>query len=172
MWYMYQTVHRVSWQECELVGKLQVEAERVAAATSEDVWALISDATTYPRWGPWSEAAYRSPGDASPRGPGAVYWLRSSHRYGLTHPVSVEKILDAEEGRSLAYTVVGGIPVRNYRAEITLTPAAGGTRILWTASWDQTLLGRLVHRSLRRLYPQIVASLAAAAERAPADRLR
>jgi hypothetical protein len=33
--------------------------------------------------------------------------------------------------RFLAYTVVGGIPVRNYRAEVTLTPAApclaGGT---------------------------------------------
>jgi uncharacterized protein YndB with AHSA1/START domain len=152
----------------ELVGKLHVEAEQVAAAASENVWALISDATTYPQWGPWSEAGYRSPGDASPRGPGAVYWLRSSHRYGLTRPVSVEKILDAEEGRSLAYTVVGGIPVRNYRAEITLTPAAGGTQIRWAASWDQTLLGRLVHRSLRRQYPQIVAGLAAAAERDPA----
>jgi uncharacterized protein YndB with AHSA1/START domain len=150
------------------VGKLHVEAEQVTAAASEDVWALISDATTYPQWGPWSEAGYRSPGDASPHGPGAVYWLKSSHRYGLTHPVSVEKILDAEEGLSLAYTVVGGIPVRNYRAEITLTPAAGGTQIHWAASWDQTLLGRLVHRSLRRQYPQIVAGLAAAAERDPA----
>ena len=147
------------------MGKLHVEAERIAAAASENVWALVSDVTTYPRWGPWSEGGYRSPGDASPRGPGAVYWLRSSRRYGLVRPVSVEKILDAEEGRRLAYTVIGGIPVRNYRAEITLTPAADGTRIRWAASFDQTLAGRLVHRSLRRVYPQIVASLAAAAER-------
>jgi uncharacterized protein YndB with AHSA1/START domain len=146
------------------VGKLHVEAEQIAAAASDDVWALISDATTYPQWGPWSEGAYRSAGDASPRGPGAVYWLRSARRYGLLRPVSVEKILEAEEGRRLAYTVIGGIPVRNYRADITLTPAAGGTQIRWAASFDQTLAGRLVHRSLRRLYPQIVASLAAAAE--------
>jgi uncharacterized protein YndB with AHSA1/START domain len=146
------------------VGKLHVEAEQIAATAPENVWALISDATTYPRWGPWSEAGYRSPGDTSRRGPGAIYWLRSVRRYGLFRPVSVEKILDAEEGRRLAYTVIGGIPVRGYRAEITLRPAAGGTRIRWAASWDQTLAGRLVHHSLRRVYPQIVASLAAAAE--------
>jgi hypothetical protein len=90
--------------------------------------------------------------------------LQSSRRYGLRYPVSVERILDVEEGRRLAYTVVKGIPVRNYQAEVTLAPTAAGTRIRWAASWDLTLAGRLVHRSLRRLYPQIVAGLATAAE--------
>ncbi len=153
------------------MGKLHVEAEQIAAAAADDVWALVSDITTYSRWGPWSEAAYRSPGETSPRGPGAVYWLRSSRRYGLVRPVSVEKILDTEEGRRLAYTVIGGIPVRNYRAEITLTPAASGTHIRWAASFDQTLAGRLVHRSLRKLYPQVVAGLAAAAAEDAAGRI-
>lgn len=153
------------------MDKLHVEAEQTARAAPAVVWALVSDATTYPRWGPWSKAGYRRQGDDSPRGPGAVYWLRSSRRYGLRHPVSVEKILDAEEGRRLAYAVIGGIPVRNYRAEVTLTPAAGGTSIRWAASWDRTLAGRLVQRSLRVLYPQIVADLARAAEKqaAPAQ---
>jgi uncharacterized protein YndB with AHSA1/START domain len=147
------------------MGHLHVEAEQTAQAAPAIVWALVSDVMTYPRWGPWSEAGYRSPGDASPGGPGAVYWLRSSRRYGLRRPVSVEKILDVEEGRRLAYTVIDGIPVRNYRAEITLAPAADGTRIRWAASWDRTLAGRLVERSLRAVYPQIVADLARAAEK-------
>jgi len=148
------------------MGKLHVEAEQTTRAAPEIVWALVSDVMTYPRWGPWREAGYRSRGDTTPRGQGAVYWLRSSRRYGLRYPVSVEKILDAEQGQHLAYTVIGGIPVRNYRAEITLEPAAGGTRIHWAASWDRTLSGRLVHRSLRKVYPRIVADLAAAAEKA------
>ena len=148
------------------MGMLHVEAEQSAQAAPGIIWALISDVTTYPRWGPWSEARYQRPGDTSPRGPGAVYWLRSSRRYGLRRPVSVEKILDAEDGRRLAYTVIGGIPVRNYRADITLEPAAGGgTRIRWAATWDRTLAGRLVHRSLQGVYPQIVADLARAAEK-------
>ena len=147
------------------MGTLHVEAEQSAQAAPGIIWALISDVTTYPRWGPWSEARYQRPGDTSPRGPGAVYWLRSARRYGLRPLVMVEKILDVDEGRSLAYTVIGGIPVRNYRAEVTLAPDAGGTRIRWVASWDRTLGGRLVHRSLRKAYPQIVGDLARAAEK-------
>ena len=147
------------------MGNLHVEAEQTTRAAPEFVWALVSDVMTYPRWGPWREAGYQRPGDTSPRGTGAEYWLRSSHRYGLSYPVSVERVLDVQQGRHLAYTVIGGIPVRNYRADITLEPAAGGTRIRWAASWDRTMSGRLVHRSLRKLYPQIVASLAAEAEK-------
>ena len=147
------------------MGNLHVEAEQTTRAAPEFVWALVSDVMTYPRWGPWREAGYQRPGDTSPRGTGAEYWLRSSRRYGLSYPVSVERVLDVQQGRHLAYTVIGGIPVRNYRADITLEPAAGGTRIRWAASWDRTMSGRLVHRSLRKLYPQIVASLAAAAEK-------
>ncbi|HEY2202447.1 MAG TPA: SRPBCC family protein, partial [Solirubrobacteraceae bacterium] len=96
------------------MNRLAVAAERTARATPEVVWALVSDATRYPEWGPWRAAEYRSPGDTSPRGPGAVQWLQSSRRYFLRYPVSIEKILEVEEGRLLAYTVVGGIPVRNY----------------------------------------------------------
>jgi len=147
------------------MGNLHVEAEQTTRAAPEFVWALVSDVMTYPRWGPWREAGYQRPGDTSPRGTGAEYWLRSSRRYGLSYPVSVERVLDVQQGRHLAYTVIGGIPVRNYRADITLEPAAGGTRIRWAASWDRTMSGRLVHRSLRKLYPQIVASLAAEAEK-------
>ena len=91
--------------------------------------------------------------------------LRSSRRYLGRYPVSVEKLLEAEEGRFLAYTVIGGIPVRNYRAEVTLTPADGGTRIRWTGEWDATLMGRLVYRELSKVYPRVVDALAAAAEK-------
>jgi Polyketide cyclase / dehydrase and lipid transport len=80
------------------------------------------------------------------------------------YPVSVEEILDVEPGRRLAYTVLRGIPVRNYRAEVTLTPSPDGTLIRWGASWDRTIMGRLVYRSLRNLYPVIVAGLVKAAE--------
>jgi hypothetical protein len=41
------------------MDKLHVEAEQTAQAAPAIVWALVSDATTYPRWGPWSEVGYR-----------------------------------------------------------------------------------------------------------------
>jgi uncharacterized protein YndB with AHSA1/START domain len=148
------------------MNRLEIAAEQTTRATPEAVWALVSDATRYPEWGPWRAAKYRSYGDVSPRGPGAVQWLQSSRRYLGRYPVSIEKILEVEEGRRLAYTIVGGsIPVRNYRAEVTLTPTGDGTHIRWIASFDATPRGRLVWRSLRTVYPRIVAALAAAAER-------
>lgn len=143
---------------------LRAEAEGTAKSSPEAVWALISDVTRYPQWGPWRAGVYRSPGETSERGPGAVYSLTSSRRYALRYPVMVEKVLAAEEGRRLVYVLLKGLPVRNYQAEVTLTPVDGGTRIRWAATWDATLGGRLVYRSLSALYPQVVAALAAAAE--------
>ena len=84
-------------------------------------------------------------------------------RYGRT--TTVEKVLEAEKARRLTYTVVKGIPVRNYRAEVTLTPEGEGTHIRWSASWDRTLPGRVVYRTLRTLYPRVVSLLVAAADR-------
>ena len=147
------------------MDQLHTEAEQTTRATPEAIWALVSDATRYPEWGPWSAGGYRRAGDTSPRGPGAIQWLRSSRRAYLRHVTTIEKILEAEEGRHLAYTVIGGIPVRNYRADVTLTPVAEGTHVRWAATWDSTLAGRIVWRSLHKIYPEIVAGLIAAAEK-------
>jgi Polyketide cyclase / dehydrase and lipid transport len=115
--------------------------------------------------GPWSASGYRRQGDTSPRGPGAVYWLRSSRRAYLRYVTTVEKIVEADEARRLVYVVIGGMPVRNYRAEVTLTPDGDGTRIRWAAAWDTTLAGRLVWRGLRTFFPGMLAGLVAAAEK-------
>jgi uncharacterized protein YndB with AHSA1/START domain len=146
------------------MAQLHVEAEATTKASPERVWALVSDVTKYPSWGPWSDGHYKNAGVDSPR-VGAVQVLRSAQRSIGRHSTSVEKILEFEEGRHLAYTVIGGIPVRNYRADVTLTPSAGGTHIRWVADWDNTLLGRMAWRGLRTFYPEMMAGLVAAAER-------
>jgi uncharacterized protein YndB with AHSA1/START domain len=142
---------------------LHIEAESVAQAAPEAVWALVSDATRYPGWGPWSGAGYQRPGESSPRGVGAVYWLRSERRTMGRHTTSVERVLEVDEGCRIAYTVVRGMPVRNYRGEVTLTAAPGGTRIRWTADFDSTLMGRIVAGPLGKFFPGVVSGLAAAA---------
>jgi uncharacterized protein YndB with AHSA1/START domain len=144
--------------------KVEAAAEQTAQVPPEAVWPLLSDVRMYPQWGPWHRAGYRSEGDAAANGKGAVYWLQRSTQYGLRYPVSVEEVLDVEPGKRLAYTIRRGIPVRNYYAEVTLTASAEGTLIRWGASWDRTVLGRLLYRPLRNLYPVIVAALVKAAE--------
>jgi uncharacterized protein YndB with AHSA1/START domain len=144
--------------------RLRVAAESVTSAAPEAVWALVADATRYPQWGPWSAAGYRGTAEHTP---GAVYWLRSATRAYGRYVTTVERVEEIDQGRRVVYTVLGGIPVRAYRAEITLTPVPDGTRIRWTATWDKTLRGRLVWRGLRDFYPKMMTSLTAAAEEEP-----
>jgi uncharacterized protein YndB with AHSA1/START domain len=157
-------------QEGVVVSRLHVEAETVIEAPPATVWALVSDARRYPEWGPWREGRYQRAGDESERGPGAVQVLTSARRTYGRRSVSVERIVVAEPERRLVYEVIGGIPVRNYRGEVTLTPVAGGTQVRWSADFDSTLAGRLVHRALREFYPKMLVGLAAAAQREPAGR--
>jgi uncharacterized protein YndB with AHSA1/START domain len=140
-------------------ARLHAEAEGVARAAPEVVWELVSNASRYCLWGPWSASGYDSPGDQAADGAGAIRWMR----YGRT--TTVERVLEAEKARRLVYTVVKGIPVRNYRAEITLRPVTEGTYVHWSADWDRTLGGRIVHRKLSTLYPEVVGRLVAAASR-------
>jgi uncharacterized protein YndB with AHSA1/START domain len=151
------------------MSRLHVEAETVIGAPPETVWALVSDARRYPEWGPWREGRYQRAGDESETGPGAVQVLISARRVYGRRGVSVERIVTAEPARRLVYEVIGGLPVRDYRGEVTLTPVDGGTRVRWLADWDRTLAGRVVHRTLRVFYPEMLAGLAAAAEREPAS---
>jgi Polyketide cyclase / dehydrase and lipid transport len=152
------------------MAQLHVEAEATAKASPGAVWALVSDVTRYPSWGPWSDGHYEKAGDESPPGVGAVQVLRSAQRYLGRHTTSVETILEFEEDRHLAYTVIGGIPVRNYRADVTLSPSAEGTHIRWAATWDNTFSGRMAWRGLRTFYPEMMAGLVAAAERVAVQR--
>jgi uncharacterized protein YndB with AHSA1/START domain len=143
------------------VGQLSVEAEAVTQAPPEAVWTLLADADRYSQWGPWQASGYLSSGDFSSgdsAGVGAVRWMQ------LGRTRTVEQVLAADRGRRLVYTKIKGIPVRSYRAEVTLTPAGQGTRIRWAATWDRTLGGRIVHRTLRTLYPAMMTQLVSAAD--------
>ena len=140
--------------------QLHVRAEATTRATPEALWTLLADATSYAQWGPWNASGWERP---NAKGRGALRWMR----YGRT--TTVERILELDENSRLVYNVERGIPVRNYRAEVTLTPIVAGTRVEWSAEWDRTLLGRAVQRKLRTLYPEVMARLVAAAEAADAD---
>ena len=137
------------------MAQLHVEAEGEAQTAPEAVRQLVANADSYQQWGPWNASGYQG---RAADGAGVIRWMR----YGRT--TTVEKVLESEPARRLVYTVVKGIPVRNYRAEVTLRPEGEGTYIRWSASWDRTVPGRIVHRRLRAVYPDIVGRLIAAAE--------
>jgi len=138
------------------MGELHVEAEGTTLAEADTVWALVADANTYAQWGPWNDGGYDPPAKG-PSLPGSVQWFRFGRR-----TTSVEKILEVDAPSRIVYTVMRGIPVKNYRAEVTLTPnVPRGTSIRWAATWENTLMGRLVHRKLQTVYRQVLDALVA-----------
>jgi hypothetical protein len=76
----------------------------------------------------------------------------------------VERVVEWEQDRRLADTVMRGLPVRNYHAEVTLTPRGSGTHVRWSAVWDRTIPSWIVYRQLTILYPRIVQNLVDAAD--------
>jgi hypothetical protein len=138
--------------------RLHVEADGATSAAPDALWALLGDAESYCRWGPWSAACYESKGDGAAGGLGAV------RRLSLGRTTVIEAVEEFDPPRRLVYSVVKGMPVRNYRGEVSITPTTEGARVHWSADWDRTLLGRLVQRQLRSLYPQVVQDLISAAE--------
>jgi uncharacterized protein YndB with AHSA1/START domain len=144
------------------MNKLRVEAHGSAAASPEVVWPLVANAASYAEWGVWNGSGDRDLAGKASGDAGTTRWMR------YHNTTTVEQVLEVVPGRRMLYTVVSGIPVHNHRAEVTLTPTGAGTDIRWTAEWDRTLLGRIVHRTLRTFYPQMMAHLIVAAERSAA----
>jgi hypothetical protein len=159
---MFQLVQGGKAMKKQAMKKLSVEAQGSAVAAPDVVWSLVANAASYAEWGPWDGSGDRNLDGKASGDVGTVRWMR------LHNTTTVEQVLEADPGRRMVYTVVSGIPVHNYRAEVTLTPTETGTDIRWTAEWDRTLPGRIVHRSLRTFYPQMMAHLVAAAERSAA----
>jgi uncharacterized protein YndB with AHSA1/START domain len=129
-----------------------------SSAPAEDVWRLLSDARTWANWAPFDESGVEE-GD----GVGEVRRFRRGRR------VTRERVTALEPSRRLAYELVSGVPVRDYRAQVTLTPDAGGTEIEWHSTFRTQIPGTgwIVRRALQRFISRTAEGLAGAATRPP-----
>ena len=131
--------------------------EATSSASPDVVFRILADATGWTAWaGPFiREARWDREGQPPPGGVGAIRRLGSKPFYGR------EEIVRYEPPRRLSYTILSGQPVRNYQADVELTPVDGGTHISWggrfepkvagTGAFMRFFLGRLVAGFARRL---------------------
>ena len=133
-----------------------------SAAPPERVFELLADATSWPRWaGPLvAQASWEREGDPPPGGVGAVRKIGRRPAFGR------EQIVASEPPSHHGYTTLSGNPVRNYRADVYLSPEDGGTRITWGATFDPKIpgTGRLLEVVYRRLIGSVARRVAAYAE--------
>ena len=129
-------------------------------AEPASVYALLADGSTWPEWSPIDTFTLIEPGAGIPEGLGAVrLFTTGRHR-------SRERVVDCRPGEVFSYVLESGLPLRDYKAMITLTPTAGGTSINWHSTFRPKVPGTgwLYRRELGKFIRQTVEGLAVAAD--------
>jgi uncharacterized protein YndB with AHSA1/START domain len=138
-----------------------ISVEARSNAAPDRVWELLADAASWARWAPFDEAELESEGAPKPEGIGALRRFRHGRR------VTRERVVTFEPPSRFSYELVSGLPIRDYRADVTLAADNGGTLI----SWESRFRGKfpvpaaLVKPTLERFVRDTAEGLARAAER-------
>lgn len=130
------------------------------SATPEQLFALISDAPSWPRWTKVVPSARWIEGSG---GAGSVRMMGSG-RFGMEERVLAEQAPTRHE-----YGMDATFPARNYHAVVTFTPVAGdaATDVVWAATFAALPGVGHAYRLLltRGIVKRLLADLVKAAER-------
>lgn len=142
------------------MARQHVEATGWSPAPPSAVYRLLVDVASWPSWSGHKTAELVERGEGDGDGVGAVRILR---RGGVS---SREQIVELVPDRRLGYILLSGLPLRDYRANVDLTPERGGTAIRWYSDFEAKLPGTgwLFRVALGRFMATAVESLAARAE--------
>ncbi len=138
------------------MAKQDIDVKGHTAADPQAVFRLLGDSTTWPSWTAIDTASIDEPG--GPDGVGEVRTFRTG-RYVIR-----ERIAERVPDRRLTYVLLSGVPARDYRAEIDLTPGAGGgTDIRWHTTFTSKIpgLGGVIRKRLDKITREFVDGLAA-----------
>ncbi len=143
------------------MGQQVIEHTATTSADPATVFALLRDGSTWPNWSQLGAFELREPGDSSPEGLGAVRLFTTGRHQSL------EKVVTVRPDEEFSYTLLEGLPLRDYRAVITLTGtgAGPGTTIRWRSTFRAARPGTgwIYRLALGRFIGKTVAGLATAA---------
>jgi uncharacterized protein YndB with AHSA1/START domain len=143
------------------MGRQDIDVTATTSADPATVYALLRDGATWPSWSPIGSFELERPAADEPEGVGAVRIFRTPQRLGQS--VSREQIVELIPDRRLSYVLISGLPVRDYRADVDLTPRPdGGTAIRWHSTFRGRApgVGPFMQRVLGRFIDQMVRGLA------------
>ncbi len=140
-----------------------VELERTSTATPEAVWRWLADAASWKEWTRLTDTRLEREGAPEPDGVGAI------RRFARSGGSSLEEVVVFDPPRHLAYVLVRGLPIVNYRADVVLEPVDDGTRIRWHSEFDTLYpgTGAPMRWFLRAFLGDTARRLADRAERGP-----
>src|SRR3954469_16126062 len=148
------------------MGKQQVSAKSWSEARPDAVYRLLRDGATWPTWSPLGSFELEREGRDGGESLGAIRLFRTG-RYR-----SHEEIVALDTNRRFSYSLVKGLALKGYRADIDLDERDGGTAIHWHSTFDAKVPGTgwIYRRVLSKFIKQCVdglASYAAAQQESP-----
>ena len=135
----------------------KVHAEGETAAAPAAVYALLRDGSTWPVWTDISTFALEREGAGEREGLGAIRVWESKGK------TLREEIVELVPERRFSYTLLSGLAIRDYRADVDLEPTpSGGCRIRWRSSFTAKVpgTGRAYEKALQQATEGFVAGLA------------
>jgi hypothetical protein len=142
--------------------RARIDVFRHADAPVDVVWSILSDHRGYRNWTPVPVAELEVEGSPEPDGVGAV------RKLGARPIFAREQMIEFDPPRHLAYTILSGVPVRDYRADVELFATAdGGCDIRWTGSFGSAPpgTGRVLRAFLQFVLEDMAGRLVKEAER-------
>lgn len=133
--------------------RIEIDIHGTTEADAETVWRLLGDSSTWPSWTPIESFDLERPGGTEGLGEIRVF---KTGRIRIR-----EEIVERDKPRRLSYTLLSGLAVRDYRADIDLTPGAAGTDIRWHTTFVAKVPGTgwLYRKALTRATRQFVEGL-------------
>jgi hypothetical protein len=138
------------------MSRHRIEHTATTTADPATVYALLREGATWPVWGPLDSFELERPGEDEAEGLGAVRVFRSGRVTGR------DTIAELVQDRRFSYTHVSNLPMKNYRADVDLTPAGDGTEIRWVSAFDPKFpgTGALLRRGLDGFVAKLTDGLA------------
>ena len=136
------------------MSRQEIDIRKTTPASPAAVWKLLDDSSSWPSWAPIDAFSLERAGDAGGT---------SEIRIFKTGRVKVrEEIVERRPERRLSYALLSGLAVRDYRADIDLTPVRGGTEIRWHTTFRGKVPGSgpLYRRALHKATQQFIDGLA------------
>lgn len=138
-----------------------VHTGRIVEAPIDVVWAMLADARGYSSWALMSRSTLEREGDDTPDGVGAI------RNFGSAGVMSREEVVVFEPPTHLAYVLLAGLPIDDYRADVRLTELGPRScRISWDGEFDAPApIGLVMRRFLGFVLGDFVRRLAREAPR-------
>ncbi len=149
------------------VGRIAVSASARSRAPADVVFGLLKDGTTWPRWSMFDTFELERPGTGDPLGVGAIRVFKTQVS------TAREEVVEMIEDRQLSYVLLSGLPMKNYRADVTLDSTADGATVIhWQARFDPKMAGTgwFWRMLMTNTLSTVSRQLAVAAERASVTR--